>query len=145
MRKVLSVAVISVLVGCSGGHNLDSPLKTCKAVTNALAGGKGVVWQAEQQSEQQGVQLQVTLEFTLEGQAANETSQAVCIYGLSSPDMDYRNAMGEYANTPTSMMINGMPIPSSDLMQAVNRATADTAAAMGQKALQQSSTGGGNY
>ncbi len=50
--------------------------------------------------------------------------------------MDYRNAMGEYANTPTSMMINGMPIPSNDLVQAVNRATADTANAIGQEAIQ---------
>lgn len=136
MRKWMIVAITGILSACTGGHNLDSPLKTCKAVTVALAGDKGVVWHSEQQTEQKGVQLQVTLEFALEGQPGNEASQAVCIYGLSSPDMDYRNAMGEYANTPTEMMINGMAIPTGDLVQAVNRATADTAKAMGQKAVE---------
>lgn len=136
MRRLVIVTIVGVLAGCSGGHGLDSPLKTCKAVTVALAGNKAVVWQAEQQSEQKGVQWQVTLDFILEGQPATDVSQAVCIYGLSSPDMDYRNTMGEYANTPTSMMINGMPIPPSDLVQAVNRATADTAQGIGQDALQ---------
>jgi len=137
MRKWIIVAVTGILSACTGGHNLDSPLKTCKAVTVALAGDKGVVWHREQQTEQTGVQLQVTLEFALEGQPGNAVSQAVCIYGLSSPDMDYRNAMGEYANTPTEMMINGMAIPASDLVQAINLATADTAKAIGQKAVEQ--------
>jgi hypothetical protein len=135
MRKWLAISMMGVLTACSGGHNLDSPLKTCKAVTAVLAGNKAVVWQGEQQTEQKGVQLQVTLDFSLEGQPQGEVSQAVCIYGLSSQDMDYRNAMGEYANTPTQMMVNGMPIPSNDLVQAVNRATADTAQAIGQEAL----------
>ncbi|UJS22931.1 hypothetical protein [Thiothrix winogradskyi] len=134
MRKWMVVAITGILSACTGGHNLDSPLKTCKAVTVALAGDKGVVWHSEQQTEQKGVQLQITLEFALEGQG-NEVSQAVCIYGLSSPDTDYRNAMGEYANTPTQMMINGMAIPAGDLVQAINRATADTAKDIGQKAV----------
>lgn len=136
MRRLAIVAIAGVITGCSGGHNLDSPIKTCKAVTAVLAGGKGVVWQGEQQTEQKGVQLQVTLDFSLAGQPPGEVSQAVCIYGLSSPEMDYRNAMGEYANTPTAMMINGLPIPSSDLVQAVNRAAADTAQGIGQEAIQ---------
>lgn len=136
MRKLVIATILGIMAGCSGGHNLDSPIKTCKAVTAVLAGDKGVVWHGEQQAEQKGVQLQVTLDFSLVGQPQGEVSQAVCIYGLSSQDMDYRNAMGEYANTPTQMMINGMPIPSNDLVQAVNRATADTANAMGQEALQ---------
>ncbi|OQX04800.1 MAG: hypothetical protein BWK73_35225 [Thiothrix lacustris] len=137
MRKWIIVVITGILSACTGEHNLDSPLKTCKAVTVALAGDKQVVWHSEQQTEQTGVQLQVTLEFALEGQPGNEVSQAVCIYGLSSPDTDYRNAMGEYANTPTEMIINGMAIPASDLVQAINRATADTAKAIGQKAVEQ--------
>lgn len=136
MRKLVIATILGIMAGCSGGHNLDSPIKTCKAVTAVLAGDKGVVWHGEQQTEQKGVQLQVTLDFSLVGQPQGEVSQAVCIYGLSSQDMDYRNAMGEYANTPTQMMINGQPIPSNDLVQAVNRATADAANAMGQEALQ---------
>lgn len=136
MRKWILVVMTVIVTACTGGHHLDSPLKTCKAVTVALAGGKGVVWHHEQQTEQQGVQLQVTLEFALEGQAADAVSQAVCIYGLSSGDPDYRNAMGEYTNVPTQMLINGMAIPASDLMQAINRATADTAKIIGQKAVQ---------
>ncbi|WMP17548.1 hypothetical protein [Thiothrix lacustris] len=136
MRRLVMVTIVGMLAGCSGGHGLDSPLKTCKAVTAALAGNKAVVWKEEQQTEQKGVQLQVTLEFILEGQPDTDVSQAVCVYGLSSTDMDYRNTMGEYTNTPTSMMINGMPIPASDLVQAVNRATADTAQGIGQDALQ---------
>lgn len=136
MRKLLTTVIAVALTACSGGHDLDSPIKTCKAVTAALAGGKGVVWHGEQQTEQKGVQLQVTLDFALEDQPAGEVSQSVCIYGLSSEDMDYRNAMGEYANTPTQMMINGMPIPENDLVQAVNRATADTAQKLGQEAMQ---------
>ncbi len=135
MRRLVIVSLVSVLAGCSGGHGLDSPLKTCKAVTVALAGDKTVVWQSEQQTEQKGIQLQVTLNFNLADQHGDEVSQAVCIYGLSSPDMDYRNTMGEYANTPTTMMINGATIPANDLVQAVNRATADTAQGMGQEAL----------
>lgn len=136
MRKLLAVTVAGILAGCSGGHNLDSPIKTCKAVTAVLAGDKAVIWQGEQQTEQKGVHLQVTLDFSLAGQPPGEVSKAVCIYGLSSQDMDYRNAMGEYANTPSQMLVNGQPIPSNDLVQAVNRATADTAKAIGQEALQ---------
>lgn len=135
MRKLVVLTSVFMLASCSGGHGLDSPIKTCKAVTSVLAGDKSVVWHGEKQTEQTGVQLQVTLDFALVGQADGEISQAVCIYGLSSPDMDYRNAMGEYANTPTAMMINGMSIPDSDLVQAVNRATADTAQGIGQEAL----------
>lgn len=127
MRNLAAISVFGVLMGCSGGHALDDPMKTCKAVTVALAGEKGVVWQGEKQMEQKGVQLQVSLDFSLVGQAPGEVSQAVCIYGLSSQDMDVRNAFGEYANTPTSMLINGMPVPSNDLVQAVNRATVDVA------------------
>ena len=82
------------------------------------------------------MQLQVTVDFALQDQAANQVSQAVCVYGLSSQDMDYRNAMGEYANTPTSMSINGRAIPSNDLVQAVNRVTADVINAVSQAAVQ---------
>ena len=94
------------IAGCTGGHALDNPIKTCKAVTVVLAGDRAVVWHAEKQTEQPGVQLQVTLDFSLVGQAQGEVSQAVCNYGLSSQDMDYRNAMGEYANTPTTMPVS---------------------------------------
>jgi hypothetical protein len=127
MHKLLAIVVLLLLTGCSGGHALDNPVKTCKAVTIALASDSGVVWHGEKQTEQKGVQLQVALDFTLVGQPAGDVSQSVCIYGLSSQDMDYRNTMGEYANTPTSMMINGMPVPENDLVQAVNKATADAA------------------
>lgn len=126
MHKLLLGVGLLLLGACSGGHSLDNPIKTCKAVTATLAGGKGIIWHAEKQTEQKGVQLQVTLDFALVGQPAGELSQSVCVYGLSSQDMDYRNAMGEYANTPTSMMINGMPIPTNDLVQAVNRATVES-------------------
>lgn len=136
MRKLVAVTIASILTGCSGGHNLDSPIKTCKAVTAVLAGDKSVVWHGEQQTEQKGVQLQVMLDFSLADQPQGQVSQAVCIYGLSSQDMDYRNAMGEYANTPNQMLINGQAIPSNDLVQAVNRATANTAQEIGQEVLQ---------
>jgi hypothetical protein len=135
MRKLGLISLFGILAGCSGGHALDSPINTCKAVTVALAGNKGVLWQGEKQMEQKGVQLQVSLDFALVGQAPGEVSQAVCIYGLSSQDMDVRNTLGEYANTPTSMMINGMPIPTNDLVQAVNRATVDTANSIMQDAV----------
>lgn len=124
MRRLLGLT-LGILAGCSGGHPLDDPIKTCKAVTLALTGDS--VWHSEIQTEQKGVQLQVTLDFTVAGAAPGEMSQAVCIYGLSSQDMDYRNAMGEYANTPTSMVINGMPVPRDALMQAIDRATLDAA------------------
>jgi hypothetical protein len=127
MRKLCLMLFIDGLVACSGEHALDNPIKTCKTVTTVLAGDKGVIWQGEKQMEQKGVQLQVTLDFILVGQAPGEVSQAVCVFGQSSQDMDVRNTLGEYANTPTSMMINGMPIPTNDLVQAVNRATANTA------------------
>ena len=126
MRQLMVLSLLAI-AGCTGGHALDNPIKTCKAVTVVLAGDRAVVWHAEKQTEQPGVQRQVTLDFSLVGQAQGEVSQAVCNYGLSSQDMDYRNAMGEYANTPTTMLINGMPILSRDLVQAVNRATAETA------------------
>lgn len=136
MQKWLMLAVSTGLfAGCSG-HNLDSPLKTCKTVTAVLAGNKAVIWHGEKQTEQSGVQLQVTLDFRLEDQPESQLSQAVCIYGLSSQDMDYRNAMGEYANVPTKLLINGQPIPERDLVQAINRATADTAKTLGEEALQ---------
>ena len=133
MRKFAIMLSAGMMFGCSGGHDLDNPVKTCKAVTVALAGDKGVVWHSERQTEQAGEQMQVTLDFSLVGQTQGEVSQAVCIYGLSSHDMDYRNTYGEYTNTPTGMMINGMPIPENDLFQAVNRATVDAA----DKVLQQ--------
>lgn len=136
MRKFISIAVLGLVAGCNGGHALDSPIKTCKAVTQVLAGDKPAIWHGEQQTEEKGVQLQVTLDFALTGQAEGQISKAICIYDLSSQDMDYRNAMGEYANTPTRMLVNGQAIPSNDLVQAVNRATADTANALGQQAIQ---------
>lgn len=127
MRKLAIILVTGMLVACSGGHNLDNPVKTCKAVTVALSGDKGIVWHAEKQTEQKGVQMQVILDFSLVGQEQGAVSQAVCTYGLSSQDMDYRNTFGEYANTPTGMTINGTPVPGNNLMQAVNRATVNTA------------------
>ncbi|HRJ52482.1 MAG TPA: hypothetical protein PLE99_06930 [Candidatus Thiothrix moscowensis] len=136
MHKWVAISLtVGLLSACSGGHNLDNPIKTCKAITTVLAGDKSVVWHAEKQTEQQGSQLQVTLDFSLVGEPQGEVSQAVCIYAQSSQDMDYRNAMGEYANTPTSMLINGMPIPANDLVQAVNRATADTVHQVIQKSV----------
>lgn len=123
MYKLLALGSLLLLGACSGGHSLENPVETCKSVTLAMAGDKGIIWHGEQQTERQGVQLQVTLDFVLVGQTDNKVSRSVCIYGLSSQDMDYRNAVGEYANTPTSMMINGMPIPANDLAQAVNKAT----------------------
>ncbi|MFN3786745.1 MAG: hypothetical protein ACK4RS_07885, partial [Thiothrix sp.] len=123
MQKwLIFTAVAGVFTGCSG-HNLDSPLKTCRTVTAVLAGNKAVIWHGERQTEQTGVQLQVILDFRLEDQPETQLSQAVCVYGLSSQDMDYRNAMGEYVNVPTKLFINGRPIPDQDLMQAINRAT----------------------
>ncbi len=50
MHRLAIVVIVGVMAGCSGGHNLDSPIKTCKAVTAVLAGDKGVVWHGEQQS-----------------------------------------------------------------------------------------------
>lgn len=136
MQKWLILAVLTGLfAGCSG-HNLDSPIKTCKTVTAVLAGNKAVIWHGEQQTEQSGVQLQVTLDFRLEDQPETQLSQAVCIYGLSSENMDYRISMGEYSNVPTKLLINGQPIPDMDLVQAINRATVDTAKAIGQETLQ---------
>lgn len=136
MRKFVSITLLGLLAGCGGGHSLDSPVNTCKSVTQALAGNQAVVWHGEQQSEQKGSHLQVTLDFALGGQAAGEVSQAVCIYGLSSQDMDYRNAMGEYTNTPTRMLINGRAIPEMDLVQAVNLATGRAANEVGQQAVE---------
>jgi len=130
MKKTAWVLIFAILAGCSGANGLDSPVKTCKAVTQALVGQGQVVWQTEQQTEQKGVQLQVTLEFTLAGQPAGETSQAVCIYRQNGQDQDYRSAMGEYVNTPSQIMVNGMPIPENDLVQAVNLATANAAKAV---------------
>lgn len=127
MQRLMVLGLL-VIAGCTGGHALDNPIKTCKAVTVVLAGERAVIWHAEKQTEQPGVQLQVTLDFSLAGQAPDQVSQVVCNYGLSSDNMDYRNTMGEYANTPTSLFINGMPVLSNDLVQAINRATADTAA-----------------
>ena len=127
MHKFANMLLAGILVGCSGGHDLDNPVKTCRSVAMALAGDKGIIWHSEKQTEQAGEHRQVTLEFSLVGQAQGEVSQAVCIYGLSSHDMDYRNTFGEYTNTPTGMMINGVPVPETDLFQAVNRATVDTA------------------
>lgn len=127
MHKFAIMLLISILAGCSGGHDLANPIKTCKAVTTALAGNRGIIWHSEKQSEQKGEQMQVTLEFSLVGQAQGDVSQAVCVYGLSSHDMDYRNTFGEYTNTPTGMTINGAAVPENDLFQAVNRATVDAA------------------
>lgn len=133
MRKLAIFLLAGMLGACSGSHNLGDPVKTCKAVTVALAGGKGIVWHSDKQNEQKGEQMQVTLDFSLVGQTQGEVSQAVCIYGLSSQDMDYRNTFGEYANTPTAMLINGVPVPANDLVQAVNRATVDTAKEVAQE------------
>ena len=141
MRNYLIIGSIllgsALLSACGNEHAFSSPITTCKAVTQVLAANKTVVWYGERQTEQKGVQLQVTVDFALQDQAANQVSQAVCVYGLSSQDMDYRNAMGEYANTPTRMLINGRAIPSNDLVQAVNRVTADVINAVSQNAAQQ--------
>ncbi|MEN9501818.1 MAG: hypothetical protein RI964_1103 [Pseudomonadota bacterium] len=141
MRNYLTIfgvlTSLSLLSACGNQHALSSPITTCKAVTQVLAGNKTVLWHGERQTEQKGEQLQVTLDFSLADQPPNAVSQAVCVYGLSSQDMDYRNAMGEYANTPTRMLINGRAIPSNDLVQAVNRVTADVINAVSQNAAQQ--------
>lgn len=135
MRNGVVLLTIAGLAACSG-HNLDTPIKTCKAVMGTLAAGKELVWHGERQEEQKDVQLVVTLEFRFADQPADQVSQAVCIYGLSSPDLDYRLAMGEYSNVPTKMLVNGKPIPDWDLVQAINRATVDTAKAIGQETWQ---------
>ena len=140
MRKIFQLGCLmgisGLLVACGNDHAFSSPLTTCKAVTQVLAANKRVIFQGEQQTEQKGEQLQVALSFYLEGQSPNQLSQAICIYGLSSQDMDYRNAMGEYANTPTKMLINGSPIPARDIVQAVNRITADGINAILNQSLQ---------
>ena len=123
MRYVIGLLGLLTLSGC-GSHALDTPVKTCKAVLQVLAGNRAIEFQRDFQTEEKAEQLDVILDFVLQGE--NMTSQAICTYGLSSQDMDNRNAMGEYANTPTRMTINGKLIASRDLVQAVNRATAET-------------------
>lgn len=128
-RIIMSVVVLGTLTAC-GGHGLDSPLSTCKSVTHALAGGHDLVWHKESQTEKSGEEIRVTLELSLAGQEQAGVSQVVCIYGPNSDDMDYNSMFGEYANTPSTMLINGQPVPTSDLMQAVNLATLNTAKAI---------------
>ena len=130
IRNSLLLLMLGMMAGC-GNHGLSTAMHSCKTIIESLAGNQIPVWQGEQQTEQKGVQWQITLDFTLQGQPPAAVSQAICIYGLSSQDMDYRNTMGEYANTPQRILINGSPIPERDLMQAINLATATTAKAVG--------------
>ncbi len=132
---LLSLSILSGLSAC-GKHDLSTPIKTCRSVMQALAGNQVIIWHGEQQTEQRGDQLIVNLDFKLQGQGPNDISKAVCTYGLSSQDADYRNAMGDYENVPSQLLINGKPIPRRDLAQAVNLATANTLNTMGQEAIQ---------
>lgn len=138
MRRSIIISVcLGVLTACDG-HNLDSAINTCKSVTEALAGDMVIVWQGERETEQAGEEKRVTLDFSLQGHEQAPISQAVCVYGLSSEDMDYRTAFGEYENAPSRMLVNGRPIPQGDLIQAVNLATANAAKAIGERAVQRS-------
>lgn len=132
MHRLITIAVVLGSLTACGQHGLDSPISTCKSVTTALAGGQELVWHKELQTEKSGEEIRVTLEVSLAGQAQTGVAQVVCIYGPNSDDMDYNNAFGDYANTPTTLLINGQPVPQGDLMQAVNLATVNTAKAISQ-------------
>lgn len=109
---------IGLLSACSGGHDLDSPVKTCKTVANQLLPFAIPDNALGEVIEDEARKLTVVLDFA--APTSNRPVQLVCTYAFEDlgPDVE-----GEYSNTPTGMTINGQTVARRDLFQAVNLAT----------------------
>lgn len=121
-------AAVGVLGGCSGGHDLDSPIKTCKTVANQLLPFTIPNNALAEQIDDDARKRTVILDF--EAPTNQRPVQLVCTYDFEDlgPDVE-----GEYSNTPTGMTINGQSVARRDLFQAVNIATYAT----GEKVVQE--------
>lgn len=113
-----AAGVVGLLSACSGGHDLDSPIKTCKTVANQLLPFSVPNNALSELIEDEASKLTVILDFA--APANNRPVQLVCTYDFEDlgPDVE-----GEFSNTPTGMTINGQSVARRDLFQAVNLAT----------------------
>jgi hypothetical protein len=120
MRQLLLLSGLCLLSACSG-DNLDTPIKTCKAVASVVLGYQIPATTQEKQQKSDKKQM-ITLSF----QAADE-KQAVnvaCTYKLALVGEDSEvELFGQFERVPSIMIINGQSVPQRTLFDAINQAT----------------------
>ncbi|RTZ63968.1 MAG: hypothetical protein DSZ29_06210 [Aquificaceae bacterium] len=129
MRKLIIVSSFCFLLSACTGDDLDTPIKTCKAITAVLIHAQVPETVKATQKETGDVQV-TTLDFNLSDE--KETVNVVCSYKLAEVGQEAsEDLFGKYERVPSKMVINGNNVVQKDLMRAINTATLQA----GKKAL----------
>jgi hypothetical protein len=120
MRQFILFSSLCLLSACSG-DNLDTPIKTCKAVTSVLLGAKipTTVQETQQQTDEKQV---VNLSF--QGSDQKREININCTYKRAAVGEDSEvELFGKFERTPSLVTINGQSVPRRALFDAINQAT----------------------
>ena len=120
MRQLILLSTLCVLTACSG-DNLDSPIKTCQAVTATLLGTQLPETMQTREHESNDTQT-VVLDFQLSDQ--KKTMNVVCTYKPATVGEDSGvELLGKFERVPSGLLINGKSTPREALFKAINKAT----------------------
>ncbi|MCK5812759.1 MAG: hypothetical protein KAH03_00805 [Cocleimonas sp.] len=120
MRQLVLLSSLCILTACSG-DNLDSPIKTCQAVTAALLGTPLPATMQTRQHESSETQT-VMLDFQLSDE--KKTMNVVCTYKTALVGEDSGvELIGKFERVPSGLIINGKNTPREALFKAINNAT----------------------
>ncbi len=121
MSKLVMVGSLCALLSACSGDDLDTPIKTCKAVTAVLINAQ--VPEAVKATQQVAGDMQsVTLDFNLSDE--KRLVNVVCGYKKASVgEEEGSDLFGDYERVPSKMTINGNNVSPQDLIKAINSAT----------------------
>ena len=121
MRKLIVISGFCVLLSACTGDDLDTPIKTCKAVTAVLINAQVPATVKATQQEKEGMQI-TTLDFNLSDE--KKLVNVVCGYEVASEGQEESfDLFGEFERVPSKMTINGNNVSREDLIRAINSAT----------------------
>ena len=115
------ISSFCVLLSACTGDDLDTPIKTCKAVTAVLINAQVPTTVKTVQKEAGDMQV-TTLDFNLSDE--KKLVNVVCSYKATSVEQEESaDLFGEFERVPSKMTINGNNVSREDLMRAINSAT----------------------
>ena len=121
MRKLIMMSGFCVLLSACTGDDLDTPIKTCKAVTAILINAQVPATVKAIQKEAEGMQI-TTLNFNLSDE--KKLVNVVCSYKAASEGQEESfDLFGDFERVPSKVTINGNNVPRENLIRAINSAT----------------------
>ena len=129
MRKLIMISGFCIFLNACTGDDLDTPIKTCKAVTAVLINAQVPATVKATQQETGDMQV-TTLDFNLSDE--KKPVNVVCSYKVAFVGQEASSDLfGKFERVPSKMVINGNNVTQEDLIRAINSATLQA----GKKAL----------